>query len=162
MAPIPGFLQKKAIARALMLLKLVIDNWDKVKVFLRPVLDRALRVLVSHADGQGALTADESFRLHALEKHRRRKIRGGDGRYGWTFEERIEVILLLEKAYRDNERARWLLAKVQERLEKLPNSGPSDRREEFIDGSAVEVGPDGDSVTISREEYERLRHLAGD
>lgn len=162
MPPVPPFLQKVAVKRALALLVLVIENWDRVKVFLRPVLDRALRILLSHADSQGALTAEESARLHALEKHRRRKVRGEDDRYGWSFEERLEVVLLLEKAYRDNERARWLLGKVEQRLAILRRSGPSERREEFVDTVAIEDEGPGRSVTISREEYERLRRLAGD
>lgn len=159
--PVPAFLRKAAVRRAIALLMLVYENWDKVKVVLQPALDRALRVLVSNAESQGVLTAEEAIRLRELEQHRRRKAEGGDGRRGWNFDERLEVVALLEKAYRDNPRAKAVLSLLEKRLARLRTSGPAARREEFVDGVAVEDGPADDEVTISRAEYERLRRLAG-
>ena len=138
MPKIPAPLQKTAVKRGMALLMLVVDNWDKVKIVLRPALDRGLRLLLSRADAQGTLTADETARMHALERRRRRKVNGQDDVYGWTFEERLEVVMLLEKAYRDNERANWLLQKVESRLRDLLKKAPANPRRtaEFIDAEA--------------------------
>ena len=164
MPKIPAPLQKTAVKRGMALLMLVVDNWDKVKIVLRPALDRGLRLLLSRADAQGTLTSEESARMHALERRRKRKVKGQDDVYGWTFEERLEVVMLLEKAYRNNERANWLLQKVEARLLDLLKKTPanSQRTAEFIDAEAVEEDETGARVTMTVEEYERLKRLAGE
>lgn len=164
MAPIPAFLQKAAVKRGLALLMLAIENRDRIKPLLRPVLDRGLRILIDHADSQGAMTPDESARLQRLAGARA-KGRGASGEYGWTFEERLAVVLLLEKAYRDNRQAQWVLDKVQGRLTEILGGGGRAQTggpagDGVVDGVAWEESPGGESVTISREEYERLRRAA--
>ena len=102
--------------------------------------------------------------MHALERRRKRKVKGQDDFYGWTFEERLEVVMLLEKAYRNNERANWLLQKVEARLLDLLKKTPANpqRTAEFIDAEAVEEDETGARVTMTVEEYERLKRLAGE
>lgn len=164
MPKIPKVVPGSNVKRGLALLGLVVDNWPRVKVMLRPALDRGLRLLLSRAEAQGTLTGDEIERLRALERRRKRKVKGKDAVYGWTFEERLEVVLLLEKAYRDNERAKRLLSMVESRLRDLVAKSPSNpqRTAEFIDGEAVEEDESGARVTMTVEEYERLKRLAGE
>jgi hypothetical protein len=163
MAPIPAFLQKAAVKRGLALLMLAIENREKIKPLLRPVLDRGLRILIDHADSQGGMTPDEGARLQQLAGARA-KGRGASGEYGWTFEERLAVVMLLEKAYRDNRQAQWVLGKVQGRLTEILGGGAAPAsdgaRDGVVDGVAWEESPGGESVTISREEYERLMRAA--
>jgi len=163
MPAIPSALQNLAVARTITWLRRLYAHRETIEVMSRPALDRAFQVLIHNAEAQGELTAAESVRLLALERRRKRKIKGGRGRYGWTLEERIEVALLLQKAYRDHPQADWILAKVAQLLKagvgKHRNTGAADS----VDGEAVdEPTAPADRVVVPTAEYERLLKLAGE
>ena len=63
MPKIPKVMPSSNVKRGLALIGLVVENWPRVKIMLRPALDRGLRLLLSRAEAQGALTVDDIERL---------------------------------------------------------------------------------------------------
>ena len=163
MPPIPGFVQKAAFKKAIAALIFVQQNWDKVEMAARPVIDRSFRTLVKKAAAQGELSSEEIARLTALESHRRRKVKGTSDRYGWTFQERVEVAVLLEKAYRNHPQATWVLELITARLRSALERHQNDSSAQTVDGEVVEDSETGrDSVMVDSAELQRLRKLAGE
>lgn len=163
MPAIPSALQNLAVARTITWLRRLYDHRDTIEVMSRPALDRAFQVLIHNAEAQGELTAAESVRLLALERRRKRKIKGGRDRYGWTLEERIEVALLLQKAYKDHPQADWILAKVAQLLKAGVGKHRNTETADSVDGEAVdEPTAPADGVVVPTAEYERLLKLAGE
>lgn len=163
MPPTPGFLERKAAMKAFAFLKWAYEEREHVWRALQPAIDRAFHRLTENAIDQHEFTPEETERLRSLEKRRRRKVKGRTGRYGLTLEERLEVAKLLEKAYRDNPKAQWVLKRIEERLRAtLARYGARGPGTIISTSSLDEPSPDEDGVWVTKAELDRLRRMASE